>query len=119
MQIQVITLLEYYPWTGAAQLPVGVVVREPRTGQWLGEVMPSVSGESVWKGMLPRIGHPLTDERLSQWQTQANGVTWDVRVEEMEVDDSNLKAVMETLVDDLMRSWIVMQNEIPQEGGVE
>jgi hypothetical protein len=83
---QQIYLLAMFELSGAAVLPVGVVVRDPETGAWRRSLL-AVPGAQHWQEILEGYGETLSDEVVAYWEERGNGITWDVRITEVEAGD--------------------------------
>jgi hypothetical protein len=83
---QQIYLLAMFETSGAAVLPVGVVVRDPATGAWRKSML-AVPGAQHWQEILAGYGEALSDEVVEYWEERGNGITWDVRITEIEAGD--------------------------------
>jgi hypothetical protein len=83
---QQIYLLAMFETSGAAVLPVGVVVRDPGTGAWRKGLL-AVPEAQHWREILAGYGVTLSGEVIEYWVERGNGITWDVRVTEIEAGD--------------------------------
>jgi hypothetical protein len=109
MKLQVITLLARLESLGAAQLPVGVVVRDPQSGRWASDLVDR-EADGGWAGRLAVVGDVLDAETLARWQADANGVTWDLRIED--VEGESMEAVLHEAAADVLAAWAIMTNEL-------
>ena len=83
---QQIYLLAMFESSGAAILPVGVVVRDPGSGAWRRSLLAAPEAE-YWEQILAGFGDTLSDEVLRYWTERGNGITWNVAIAEIEAAD--------------------------------
>ncbi len=109
MKLQVITLLARLESLGAAQLPIGVVVRDPQSGRWKSDFVDR-EDDGGWVDRLGVVGDVLDTETVARWQADAGGIVWDLDVEEAE-DESIEVALLEAAAD-VLQAWAIMSNEV-------
>ncbi len=97
-----IYLLAMFEMSGLAILPVGVIVRDPETDHWRKSML-SISEAEVWDGILEGIEDTLPEKVVQRWESQANGITWDVnitRIDEARDLDHAIKIAEAALLQD-------------------
>jgi hypothetical protein len=85
MRFQQITLLATVEPSGAAILPVGVVVRDTTTDDWRKGLL-AVPEAATWRETLAGLGDELPGAVVEHWG-RGNGIAGDVAVTEVEARD--------------------------------
>ncbi len=63
-----------------------------------------------WVRRLSVVGACLDEATVSRWQADANGITWDLNVED--VEGESLAAVLRDAAADALEAWAIMSNEL-------
>ena len=110
-KFELIVLQAYFAPTGTAVLPVGAIVRDPASGEWRDDFL-SVHQAQGWRGRLALQdeGAPLSEDVVARWEAEANGVTWDLRHDE--VEGKTLADAVLSASNAVLAGWAILSEEI-------